>query len=64
MIRQLGLFPEYDSDIDDSAFLDYKTEICSILELLLENGEVNLIKDDISDWHIESLLKSLKAEIE
>jgi hypothetical protein len=62
MSKQLGLFPEFDenSNLDDDFPLDYKIEIISLLELLLENGEVNLLDDDISDEHIESLIKFLK----
>ena len=64
MSRQFGLFPEYDEEIDISTSIDYKAEIISILELLLESGEVSLFHDDISDSHIVSLIKYLRNDIE
>lgn len=60
MSKQLGLFPEFDINLEDKPTYNYKVEIISLLELLLENGEINLLQDDISDSHIESLINYLR----
>ena len=60
MLKQLGLFPEFDINLEDKPTYNYKVEIISLLELLLENGEINLLQDDISDSHIESLINYLR----
>ena len=66
MSKQLGLFLEFDEDfsLDGDFPLDYKFEIISLLELLLEDGEVSLLDDDISDQHIKLLIKFLQESNE
>ncbi len=60
MLKQLGLFPEFDINLEDKPTYNYKVEVISLLELLLENGEINLLQDDISDSHVESLINYLR----
>lgn len=63
MSTQLGLFPGFDANLECKSDYkyNYKEEIISLLELLLENGEVNTLMDDISDSHLESLIKYLRS---
>jgi hypothetical protein len=64
MLKQLGLFPEFDINLEDKLTYNYKVEVISLLELLLENGEINLLQDDISDSHVESLINYLRRSDE
>lgn len=64
MEKQLSLFPNLETDSQPKIVneKEAKAEAANLLQVLLEQGFVNVHKEDISDEHLRTLIKTLKEE--